>query len=54
MFSSKFYRKVHMLPTIGDVEQFLKLDESYIPTPVIEWVALYNGDHGNILYLQSW
>ena len=36
IFSSKFYRKVCMLPTIGDVEQYLKLDDTYIPKPVIE------------------
>ena len=41
MSSSKFYRKVHMLPTIGDVEQYLKLDDTYIPKPVFEWVMWY-------------
>ena len=41
LYSSKFYRKVHMLPTISDVEQYLKLDDTYIPKPVVEWVMWY-------------
>ena len=47
MSSSKFYRKVHMLPTIGDVEQYLKLDDTYIPKPVVEWVKHTKCCHGD-------
>lgn len=34
--SSKFYRKVHMLPMIDDLNEHLKMDDSLIPQPVIE------------------